>query len=156
MGLLFLKSESLGELVVLQQSKMNWPRAQLWSHTDTITADTDKKLLLGALHLMGSWVALEWKLLQGGSLWWQDWRWLWQGLCERLTLGDLQMQREHLSRRSCCSAVFVSLIAQLSENRCVLGVQAGTLECRGTLLTVQQKNRNLGKFFLSGVSDLGA
>lgn len=66
------------------------------------------------------------------------------------------MQRAPLSRRSCCSAVFVSLIAQLSENRCVLGVQAGILERRGTLLTVQQKNRNFGKFFLSGRDDLGA
>lgn len=66
------------------------------------------------------------------------------------------MQRESLSRRSRCSAVFVSLIAQLSENRCVLGVQASVLECRGTLLTVQQKNRNLGRFFLSDIDDLGA
>lgn len=66
------------------------------------------------------------------------------------------MERESLSRRSCCSAVFVSLMAQLSENRCVLGVQAGILECRGTLLTVQQKNTNSGRFFLSSVHDLGA
>lgn len=126
---------------------MTWPRAQLWSHTDTITADTDKKLLLGILHLMGSWVALEWKLLQGGSLWWQDWSWLWQGPCERLTLVDLQMQRESLSRRSCCSAVFISLIAQLSENRRVLGVQGGIQGHREILLSVQQQNRNLGRFF---------
>lgn len=127
---------------------MDWPRVQLWSHTDTITADTDEKLLLGALRLMGSWVALEWKLLRGGRLWWQDWSWFWQGLCERLTLAELQMQGEWLSRRSCCSAVFVPLIAQLSGSSCVLGVLAGTLGCRGTLLTGQQKHSNLGRFFL--------
>lgn len=42
------------------------------------------------------------------------------------------MQRESLSRRSCCSAAFVSLIAQLSENRCVLGAQAAIVEHRGS------------------------
>lgn len=125
---------------------MNWPRAQLWSHTDTITADTDKKLLLGALHLMGSWVALEWELLQGGSLWWQDWSWLWQRLCERLTLVDLQMQRESLSRRSYCSAVFVSLIAQLFENRCVLGVQAGNWSAEELFLLCSRKTGISGDF----------
>lgn len=105
---------------------------------------------------MGSWVALEWKLLRGGRLWWQDWSWLWQGLCERLTPGDLQMQRESLSRRSCCSAVCVSLIAQLFGNRCVLGAQTGTVGHRGACLTVQQKTRRLGRFSQSCRGALGA
>lgn len=66
------------------------------------------------------------------------------------------MQRESLSRRSCCSAVCVSLIAQLFGNRCVLGAQAGTLGHRGTCLTVQQKTGRLGRFSRSGVGALGA
>lgn len=49
------------------------------------------------------------------------------------------MQRESLSRRSCCSAVFLSLIAQLSENRCVLGVQAGIPEHRGTQCAAEEQ-----------------
>lgn len=66
------------------------------------------------------------------------------------------MQRESLSRRSCCSAVCVSLIAQLFGNRCVLGAQTGTVGHRGACLTVQQKTRRLGRFSQSCRGALGA